>query len=599
MFWSMGHETNHAVNSKLAIEEDTTRILTASMVTEGSAANIVKHTNENLAVEDLVRCTIRGWYNKDVKDLEPSDGQQCGTEEQQMNMLKASGKFGKENLCTWLYEDHGTEREYLNSPLVHVSPKGYVDVYRVPKYAYYFWQANYSKNPMVFIQPHNWRSQYLGQFRDFVVTSNCEKVELLVNGVSKGYKLPDQSNFHSVTFNNVQVEAGTLTVLATKEGKTIKKEIVLAGRASRLILTGSHNKISADRSSVIIISAEIVDSWGNHVYGASNTIKWTVSGPATLVGPAVYESDINKRGQKDGVWYIDMPVSNVIRSTGKPGKIHISVSSSGLASGTFDIEAEEFKPDNSVIVEPVLNDEGRMTAPTVLIKSNSSDAPPEIIEALEELNPGNSDKNGYEKSVREYILKNNPLVDTTSVEFRTLTDLLSDQLVNSGGHLKAEDYNFSVKHYNSCRLISRYVKSTKLPVPFKDGLKKYYSDAIIRKGNEKNEGEEMNWLNWIPSGGTVVIVQNEKSASGEKGIIFTSNTNLEEIIKTVYPQFGNFSPEARERALIFTGKANPYVHINSDSEQSKDGDTGKKIKTSYTAEKGQPILIPLLKFLSE
>jgi beta-galactosidase len=600
MFWSMGNETNHAADSKFAVAEDTTRILTARKVTGGSAGTFVKHSEDNLDVENLVRCTIRGWYNKDVKDQEPKDIQQCGTEEFHMNMLKASEKFGKENLCIWLYEDHGTDLEYLNSPLVHVSPKGFVDVYRVPKYAYYFWQANYSKNPMVFVQPHFWRSQYLGQIRDIVVNSNCEKVELLVNNVSKGYKLPDQSNFHSVTFNNVPVEAGTLTVLATRDGKTIKKEVVLAGRAAKLILTGSHNRIAADRSSVIIISADIVDSWGNHVYGASNTVKWAVSGPATLVGPAIYESDINKVGHKDGEWYMDMPVSNVIRSTGKPGKIHISVSSSGLAAGTFDIDAEEFKPDNSVVVEPALNDEGRMPIGNINLNSITPDeAPHEIKATLEELNLGNSDRNGYERSVRDYILKNNPLVDTSSVEFKTLTDLLASQLVNSGGHMIAEDYNISANHYNSCRLISGYIKNTKLPPPFKDGLKKYYSDAIIRKGNEKNADDEMNWLNWIPSGGTVVMVQAEKSAIGQKGIIFTANTDLEEIIKTVYPQFAGFSQEARERALIFTGKANPYVHVNPESEHVMDTDKDKKTKLSYTAEKGQPILIPLLKFISE
>ena len=94
MFWSMGNETNHAVDSKFAVAEDTTRILTARRVTDGSAGAFVKHTDENLAIENLLRCTIRGWYNKDVKNLEPSDGQQSGTEEHQQNMLKASGKFG-------------------------------------------------------------------------------------------------------------------------------------------------------------------------------------------------------------------------------------------------------------------------------------------------------------------------------------------------------------------------------------------------------------------------------------------------------------------------------------------------------------------------
>jgi len=75
---------------------------------------------------------------------------------------------------------------------------------------------------------------------------------------------------------------------------------------------------------------------------------------------------------------------------GSQVNIHISVSSSGLVSGTFDIESEEFKSDNSVIAEPVLHDEGRMTAPKIIIGSNAADeAPREIIAALEELNLGN------------------------------------------------------------------------------------------------------------------------------------------------------------------------------------------------------------------
>ncbi len=600
MFWSMGNETNHAVDSKFAVAEDTTRILTARRVTEGSAGTFIKHTDENLAIENLLRCTIRGWYNKDVKDLEPIDCQQSGTEEHQQNMLKASGKFGTGNLCTWLYEDHGADREYLNSPLLHVNPKGYVDVYRVPKYAYYFWQATYGKNPMVFIQPHYWRSQFLGRMKDIVVNSNCDKVELMVNGVSKGYKVTDQSNFHSVTFSNILIEKGIISALASKNGKTIKSQIVMAGEPAKIVLTGSQKKIGADRGSVIIITADIIDSQGNHVYGANNTIKWNLSGPATLVGPSIYESEIDKHHEMDGVWYMDMPVSNVIRSTGKQGKIHISVSASGLTSGTFDIEVEEFESDNSIIVEPVLQDEGRMSVTRIILKVNRlEEVPREIMATIDELNLGHSDKAGYARAITDYISKKNPSIDSTSIEFNTLIDLFAYQLLNSDGHLIADDYNFSVDHYNNCRLISGYIKSTKLPQPFKDGLEKFYSDAVIRKGNEKDAGEEMNWLNWIPSGGTVVVVQNEKPSPGVKGLIYTKNTGLAEIISLVYPQFVNFSLEAKERAIVFIRKANPYVHAASKSEQSQEGNKEKQTIVSYTAEKGQPILIPLLKFISE
>jgi hypothetical protein len=300
----------------------------------------------------------------------------------------------------------------------------------------------------------------------------------------------------------------------------------------------------------------------------------------------------------DGVWYMDMPVSNVIRSTGKPGKIHISVSASGLTSGTYDIDAEETTTDNSVISEPPLLNEGRIGVAKILLTLNRLDeVPREIKETTDELNLGQVDKREYTRLIRDYIRKNNPVVDTTTIEFRALSDLFAIQLLNSNGRLIADDFNFSVNHYNNCRLISGYINATKLPLLFKDGLKKYYSEALIKKGSEKDAGEEMNWLNWIPSGGTVVIVQSENATANAnlKGAVYTKSTELEEIISVVYPQFVKFSPEARERALVFTSKANPYVHVSSVNE----GDKTIQKNISYRAEKGQPILIPLLKFISE
>ncbi|HBE40439.1 MAG TPA: glycoside hydrolase family 2, partial [Bacteroidales bacterium] len=422
MMWSMGNETNHAVDSKYAIAEDTTRILTARRVSGGSEGKYVRHNDDNLPIENLLRCTVRGWYNTDVKDLEPSDPQHCGTEEHHQNMLKASGLFGTENLCTWLYEDHGADREYLNSPLLHVNPKGYVDVYRIPKYAYYFWQANYAVKPMIFIQPHYWRSQYIGQKRDIVVNSNCELIELKVNGTSKGTLKPSAGDFNSVTFKDITIEKGILSATGTKGGKQITAEIMVAGDPARIVLKSSHQKIDADRASVVIITADIVDSEGNHVYGATNTVKWSVTGPASLAGYNVYESDINKHHQMEGVWYIDMPVSNVIRSTGAPGKIHVQVSAPGLVSGSILIEAVSVAADNSIITEKVLNDEGRkrVTGPEAVV-SAKVEPEGELRRTYSDISFGVKSAAEYKKEIGEIILRNNQSVDTTTTEFRTLT----------------------------------------------------------------------------------------------------------------------------------------------------------------------------------
>ncbi len=600
MIWSMGNETNHAVDSKFAVAEDTTRIITARRVSDGSAGKYVTLTEDNLAIENLLRCTIRGWYNKDVKDLEPVDAQHCGTEEHQQNMLMASGLFGKANLCTWLYEDHGADREYLNSPLLHVNPKGYVDVYRIPKYAYYFWQATYYEKPMVFIQPHFWRAQYIGQKKDFVVNSNCDKVELKVNGVSKGFQYPDDDNFHSVTFKDVTVENGTLSAVGTRNGQAVTTQIVLAGEPARVVLSSSHQNIIADRGSVAILTADIVDSEGNHIYGATNSVRWTVTGPATLVGPAIYETDIDKHQQMEGVWYMDMPVSNVIRSTGEPGQIRVTVSASGLASGSVDLMAEKPAADNSVITEPLLNYEGRKPVTRITLTVNRlEEAPREIKLTYDGIRITQPDKKAYAREIRNYIFKNNPSQDSTTIEFRALVDLFASQLYNNNGTLIADDYNFNVDHYNICRLIYSYINTTRLPQLFKDGLRNYYADAIISQGSERNAGEEMNWLNWIPSGGTVIIYYSDLKPAAVKGAIVTDKNKLSDLIATVYPVFANFSDVAKERALVFISKMNPYVNISYISEQSREGNKEKVTTSAYIADEGKPILIPELKFISE
>lgn len=197
------------------------------------------------------------------------------------------------------------------------------------------------------------------------------------------------------------------------------------------------------------------------------------------------------------------------------------------------------------------------------------------------------------------FFKNNTTIDTSSVEFRTLIDVFASHLIKNDGRLIADDYNYTVDHYNNCRLITGYITSTKLPPLFKETLKKYYAYSIINRGNEKNAGEEMNWLNWIPSGGTVVVSGDKNMTGLPKGTIITSLTDLTDIINQVYPVFKSFSPDAKERALTFISKMNPYI-IEKTNSNSIGAEQNNEIESkSYEAEKGKPVLIPLLKFIAE
>jgi hypothetical protein len=302
----------------------------------------------------------------------------------------------------------------------------------------------------------------------------------------------------------------------------------------------------------------------------------------------------------EGVWYMDMPVSNVIRSTGIPGIIHITVSASGLASGSFEILAEELNPDNSVIAEPVLDDEGRKPVDRMMIiVDRLNEVPREIKPGFDEINLSASDKHGFEIGIRDYIIKSNTALDTSTIEFRTLIDLFAAHLLHNNGKLIADDYNFNADHYNNCRLISGYITSTKLPQLFKEGLREYYAESIIRQGSEKNAGDEMNWLNWIPSGGLVVIYQEDSAGAGLSGGRVTDRNELNDLITLVHPGYPDFSSEAKERAMIFISKMNPYIKISALSEQSREGNKEMVTNVSYIAEEGQPILIPELKFIAE
>ncbi|MBQ9766189.1 MAG: DUF4982 domain-containing protein [Lachnospiraceae bacterium] len=74
---------------------------------------------------------------------------------------------------------------------------GLVDMYRIPKYGYYFYKSQNSE-PMVFIA-----NQWLNEQSplDVRIYSNCEEVELFLNGESQGKAKPAKSN---ITYNSRQ-----------------------------------------------------------------------------------------------------------------------------------------------------------------------------------------------------------------------------------------------------------------------------------------------------------------------------------------------------------------------------------------------------------
>ena len=599
LFWGLNGGRNNPDIAKFLKEEDTTRIISSYDGDNIHTGLPIKFSLKRLNPENSPASSIRGLYFGDLGEGFKAGTDYCTTEANKQNLLKKAGLFSG-NICSWIYGDYGSSARYQNSPLENISPEGYVDMYRIPKYQYYLWQANYSDKPMVFIQPHFWQPGFLGQKKDITVNSNCETVQLFVNGKNKGVLTPCDSNYHSVTFRNILIEKDTLTVTGKRGGQNVTSRIIIAGEPARIVLTCPLKEITADRGSVAVITADIVDARGNHVYGATGSVKWSVTGPATLSGPSLYESDINSNNEMQGVWYINMPVANIIRGTGTSGKIVVKASAGGLLSGSLELISRPADQDNTVISEPVLSDAGRRSLAKIVLKPERLNETPREIQYIQDdfVSPANIAE-GNTVNLRKWIYQKNQSIDTASIEFKTLMSVFVRYLKNNNGRIPSYDFNFNIEKYNNCRLITGYINNIKVPQPFRDGLRQYYSDKIIRQGEEKNAGDELNWMNWIPSGGTIVIYQPGAKQQNIKGVIITDKSDLSDLISMLYPSFTGYSAEGKERALNFTSKMNPYIKSNQVKGQS--GGIANSIPegTSYPAIPGQPILIPLLKFISE
>ena len=491
LFWSMGNETTDAADSRWAIEEDTTRII---HLRKGEhAGDFVKHTHENLDMENLLRVTIRGWF--DVADSplketsEPKDGQYSGNETWQHKMarIKAGSVRGLlgVNCVSWLYADHGADREYLNCILKHINPKGWVDMYRQPKYIYWLTKAYYTDIPIVFIHSHFWRTEYIGQKKDIQIDSNCDEVELFANGKSVGTKYSARETFNTITFENVIVEKGSLKAIGKKNGKEYLHLVEMPGRPVKIALTTDQSQIRADRSGVSLIKADILDESGNRVFDATNTLNWSVSGPGKLIGPARYESDIYKHESESGTGYTVVPTVNLVRSINTPGKIKITVASEGLKAGVIYVQSEKPTDKTDWLKESQLSDKNRSRVKrTSDYEDRITKIPLTILPLAEDHIIKGHRVEEFRSAMYSFISERNYGNYSSYIAYSYLVDALVRNLGNTNSILVADDYNFLVNNFNMLVLIEDFIEKSTAPYVEKKRLKEKYALDVLTRGSQ-------------------------------------------------------------------------------------------------------------------
>ena len=124
--------------------------------------------------------------------------------------------------AVWNMFDFGSFVKIGNIP--RVNQKGLCDMARKPKDAYYLYQSQWSAKPMVYIVSHT-RTRYegvQGESRVFRVYSNCETVELFLNGRSLGEKRDQYVYRWDVVFDGGENQ---LLAIAKKERDIIEDQL--------------------------------------------------------------------------------------------------------------------------------------------------------------------------------------------------------------------------------------------------------------------------------------------------------------------------------------------------------------------------------------
>ncbi|MDQ5980118.1 MAG: beta-galactosidase [Verrucomicrobiota bacterium] len=206
---------------------------------------------------------------------------------------------------------------------------GILDQCGFPKDVAYYFRAWWRDEPLLHVFPHwNWTGKE-GQAIPVWVYSNCDEVELFLNGRSLGRQTM-KKNSHLEW--SVPYAPGTLLAQGYRAGKpTLTTQVETTGAPAKLVFTPDRTTLKADGADVVVFSVSTVDAQGRHVPAASNLVKFSIAGGRIIgVGngdPASHEPDqASRRSLFNGYAQV------IVQASRTTGEICVTAESDGLAA---------------------------------------------------------------------------------------------------------------------------------------------------------------------------------------------------------------------------------------------------------------------------
>ena len=233
----------------------------------------------------------------------------------------------------WIFKDFSTPVRPEN-PIPKMNQKGIVERDLTPKEGYYVFQSYWSEKPMVHIYGHTWPVRWGddGEQKLLKVYSNCETVELFVNGQSQGVKKRNSQDFPAAGLRwMVKLSPENhLRAVGRKGPQTVEDEISFRyqtqkwGKPTQLQLREAGRK-----GDLVTIEAQLLDANSVLCLDARNQVHFGIGGDGAL---------IDDLGTNTASRVVELYNGRALITLKRnAGKSQISISSNGIPAAFVEV----------------------------------------------------------------------------------------------------------------------------------------------------------------------------------------------------------------------------------------------------------------------
>ncbi|RYE10298.1 MAG: glycoside hydrolase family 2 protein, partial [Sphingobacteriaceae bacterium] len=169
------------------------------------------------------------------------------------------------------------------------------------------------------------------------VYSNCEEVELFLNGKSLGTKpkpADDSPRDWDVTF-----EPGTIKAVGKNKGKEVtSEEFKSAGEPAKIVLSVDKNKLINTWDDVAYVTATVVDAKGVPCPNADKLIQFSLNGSGEIAAVDNGNNASHEQYQAKERHAFKGTCIALIKAKAANGKVVVKAASQGLAEGSVSID---------------------------------------------------------------------------------------------------------------------------------------------------------------------------------------------------------------------------------------------------------------------